>query len=146
MSDFKPHPIRLEQLVFIKSCVIAVPGHSPVEGQLTAPPHNDIQVSKIDDQPGMYSVTMKTVVNQAMDKSSPYFVDMECIAILFADDTLNEEEAKRGVTITGHSVLFGAIREAVAWLTGRQPYAPLLLGLSVLQPKQAPPAAATETK
>jgi hypothetical protein len=59
---------------------------------------------------------------------------MECVAFFNVDDTLNEEEAKRGVTITGNSVLYGAIRESVAWLTGRQPYGGLLLGLTVLKP------------
>ena len=49
---------------------------------------------------------------------------------------LTEEEALRGVTITAHSVLYGAIRETVAWLTGRQVYGSLLLGLSVLRNKK----------
>jgi hypothetical protein len=33
-------------------------------------------------------------------------------------------------------VVYGAIREAVLWLTGRQPYGPLSLGLSVLKPQE----------
>lgn len=40
-----------------------------------------------------------------------YFIDMECMAILTADDTLTPDEALRGVTITGHSVVYGAIRK-----------------------------------
>ncbi|MFZ3160606.1 MAG: hypothetical protein WBI05_11840 [Rhodoferax sp.] len=35
---------------------------------------------------------------------------------------------------TAHNVLYGAIREAVSWLTARQPYGAVMLGLSVLQP------------
>lgn len=138
MTDPNPHPIQLEQLVFLRSSVIAVAEHVPSPGLPTEPPQNHIQVDKIEGQPGRYSVTMKTLVNPSMDKASPYCVDMECLAVLLADATLNEDEALRGVTITGHSVLFGAIREAVAWITGRQPYGPILLGLSIL--KSAPEA------
>ena len=136
MTDNAPHPIQLEQLFFVKSLVESIPEHAPIEGQPTATPQNQISLHKVADEPGLFSFNMKTVVNQALDKASPYFIDMECIAILRVDDTLNEEEAKRGLTITGHSVAFGAIREAVAWLTGRQAYGPLMLGLSVLK---APP-------
>lgn len=34
--------------------------------------------------------------------------------------------------ITAHSVLYGAIREAVSWITGRHPYGQISLGLSIL--------------
>jgi len=44
------------------------------------------------------------------------------------------EEALRAATLTGHQVTYGAIREAVMWLTSRQPNGPLLLGISVLPP------------
>lgn len=132
------HPIRLEQVFFTRSSVIAVPEHAPDDTRQIAPPQNEIKVNKLTDGSGRYNVSMQTHVNQEMEKSSPYCIDMECIAILYADDSLTEEEAMRGVTITGHSVLFGAIREAVAWLTGRQPYGPLMLGLSVLQSAPRP--------
>ena len=138
MTDLQPHPIRLEQLLFLRSCVVAIPEYVPVIDGDNASPQNNIQVTEIEGQPGRYSVAMKTLVNSAMEKSSPYSVDMECIGIFFADDTLSKEDALRGVTITGHSVLFGAIREAVAWITGRQPYGPLLLGLSVLRANANP--------
>ena len=137
MTDFAPHPIQLEQLFFVKSLVEAIPDHAPIEGQPTATPHNEISLAKVPDQTGVFNFTMKTVVNPSLDKASPYFIEMECIALLRVDDTLTEDEAKRGLIITGHSVAFGAIREAVAWLTGRQPYGQLMLGLSVLQGKPA---------
>ncbi len=88
---------------------------------------------RIEGQPGRYSASMRTTINPSMEPSSPYFVDMECVAVLTVDDTLTPEDAVRGATITAHSVLYGAIREAVAWLTSRQPYGTLVLGLSVLK-------------
>jgi hypothetical protein len=74
-----------------------------------------------------------------MDKQYPYSIDMECVGIFNADDTLTANEKLNGVTLTAHNVLYGSIREAVAWLTARQPYGPVMLGLSVLQPAPADP-------
>ena len=146
MTDQKPHPITLEQLFFTRSLVIAVPGHQPNGTLVSVAPQNAIEVGKIEGSTGRYTATMKTLVNQSFDKASPYAIDMECVAVLIADDTLTEEEARRGVMITGHSVLYGAIREATAWLTGRQPYGQLMMGLSVLRgkPPETPEPAATE--
>lgn len=135
------HPISLQTIVFTRSVVLAMPGHKPKDGQLAIEPENKIDVSPIPDQKGGWSATMRSVWNPSQDNSLPYSIDMECMALLRADESLAEADAARGVTITAHSVLYGAIREAVAWLTGRQPYGPLMLGLSVLQtaPKQADP-------
>ncbi|MNR26436.1 hypothetical protein D3C85_1436470 [compost metagenome] len=86
---------------------------------------------------------MRCIMNASLDAALPYSIDMECVAQLTTDGTLTEDEAKRGVYITAHSVLYGAIREAVLWITSRQPYGPLQLGLSVLQ-SAAPAEPATK--
>lgn len=142
MTSEKPHPITLEQVLFVRSVVVAIPNHQPSESPAIASPVNQIDVTPIAEEPGHYSASMRTIINQESDVASPYFIDMECMAILIADDSLTPEEALRGITITAHSVLYGAIREAVAWLTARQPYGTLALGLSVLRPvaKDAAPA------
>lgn len=139
MSQDFSHPITLEQVLFVRSVVVAIPEHQPdPQGlRLQEGLANHINISPIEGQPGRFNVTMRTVINPEMKKESPYFIDMECMAILTADDTLTPDEALRGVTITGHSVVYGAIREAVLWLTGRQPYGPLSLGLSVLRPQES---------
>lgn len=143
MTDQKPHPITLEQLFFTRSSVIAVPGHKPNGTLVSVAPQNAIEVAKIEGSSGRYTATMKTLVNPSFDKASPYAIDMECVAVLIADDTLSDDDAQRGVMITGHSVLYGAIREATAWLTGRQPYGQLMMGLSVLRGK--PPETVTQS-
>lgn len=135
MSQEPSHPITLQQVMFVRSIVIAVPEHEPDQQglRLREGPTNNINVSPIEGKPGQFTVSMRTVLNPEMKKEEPYFIDMECMAVLTADDTLTPEEALRGVTITGHSVVYGAIRESILWLTGRQPYGPLSLGLSVLR-------------
>lgn len=139
MNQNFTHPITLEQVFFVRSIVVAVPEHQPAPAgpHLQEGPSNHINVTPIEGQPGRFTVSMRTIINSEMKKESPYFIDMECMAVLTADDTLPPDEALRGVTITGHSVVYGAIREAVLWLTGRQPYGPLSLGLSVLRPQES---------
>lgn len=138
MTNPVPHPISLEQIVFTRSVVIAVPEHVPNPKKLAKGPNNTLNFSKIEGEPHSYTATMHTVMNPEADAEYPYSIDMECIGILHTDGTLTEEEAQRGIYITANSVMYGAIREAVAWITGRQPYGTLLLGLSVL-PSATPP-------
>lgn len=127
------HPISLAEVIFTKCVVEALSGHRPAESPNSAPPVNEIEVSPVPGRPGEWTAMMKTVVNADKDNAYPYHVEMQCAGVLVADDTLDTETARRGVMITAHSVLYGAIRETVAWLTSRQPYGPLLLGLSILR-------------
>ncbi len=130
------HPIRLERVLFTRSVVIALSGHKGNDFvKLTNGPVNELGVRALDDKPGHYCATMRTRINEAGDPVDPYTIDMECLGFFVVNDTLIGDEAVRAVTITGHSVLYGAIREAVSWLTGRQPYGEIGLGLSVLATK-----------
>jgi len=132
-GDATKHPIVFEHLFFVRSIVIAVPSHVPGADLLPIGPENTIHVSKIEGDDRRYEGKMRTVMNLGADPQYPYSIDMECFAHFVVDDTLTDEEANRGVHITAHNVLYGAIREAVSWITGRQPYGPLQLGLSVLR-------------
>lgn len=145
MSDEKPYPVRLLELHFLRSCVIAIPGHElPAPGmeQPVFAPVNQIRVEPLEDQPHQFAVFMSCRANNEEDPRLPYSLDMECMARLSTDGTLSNEDELRAVTINGHSACYGAIREAVAWITSRQPYGPVHLGLSVLR---ARPVAAPST-
>jgi len=133
------HPIGLERVLFTRSVVVAVPEHVPNGEVLNGiAPENSIDINQMEGEPGKYQAVMRSKLNAGGDPAFPYVIDMECIAVLTADDTLSQEQATRGVMITAHSVLYGAIREAVAWITGRQPFGQLMLGLSILQGPSAP--------
>ncbi|MDH6185507.1 hypothetical protein [Polaromonas sp. CG_23.6] len=138
MTQEAPHPISLEQVLFTRCIVISLPGHVPQPGMVATGPVNSLTVTKLEGPDRRYSALMRAELNAAADNSQPYQINMECLAVLSVDDTLEENEALRGVYITANSVLYGAIRESVAWLTSRQPYGSLVLGLSVLRP--TPPA------
>lgn len=134
MSEEIQHPISLRQVFFTKSIVCANPSHNPGQQQAVSGPTNNININKIEGSDRTYQVVMNTTIESSNDSNQPYQIEMECVGVFEVDQTLSDEEAIRGVTITAHSVLFGAIREAVSWLTARQPFGTLTLGLSVLKP------------
>lgn len=133
MSEEKPHPIQLQRLLFTKSIVEALEGHE-IGPVIVPAPTNKFSVVRDPEHKKHWQVSIRTLVNEARDVKYPYYVDMECLAQFVVDDTLNDDEAHRAAMITGHNVLYGAVREAVGWITGRQIYGSLVLGLSVLRP------------
>lgn len=134
--NLEKYPISLREVVFTKSSVIAIPNHQPAADGVLISPENSISVNEDPENPHHFIATMRTIVNKEMLATTPYFIDMECIASFTTDGSLSPEDELRGVTINGHSVCYGAIREAVSWLTSRQPYGPIALGLSVLRGNQ----------
>ena len=138
-------PIRLDQVFFTRSIVVAIPNHEPSKDAPLAAADNNINVIEIGPDSGQFQVSMTCKMNAEGDSAYPYVIDMECVGVFSADKSLSKEDALRGVTITSHSVLYGAIREAVAWITSRQPHGQVMLGLSVLQGKSStPPPQKTE--
>lgn len=134
-DDNKPHPISLLEIYFTKSIVVSIPDY-PIgsDKEITARPVNNIEVSQIESEPGKYFSRMTSIFNAEKSADAPYYIEMECIGFFSADQSLAENEAKKGVSITAHSVLYGAIREAVLWITGRQPSGTFTYGLSILKP------------
>lgn len=131
------HPVALQGVIFTKSFVEAMGGHEPGSGAVVPAPTNAFDVQRDPQDPELYQVTLRSVVNPDRDRAYPYYVEMECLALLRVDKSLSDDEARRGALITGHNVLYGAVREATAWITGRQIFGPMILGLSVLRPQPA---------
>lgn len=143
-----PFPLQLEQIIFTHVEVVAIPEHVPPTDQKTPllpGPQNQLDVQASVNDPKQWSATMTTVLNPEKTTDFPYSLHLECTALFrVLDETLTPPETHRGVTITGHNVLFGAIRETVAWVTSRQPYGPFIFGLSVLVP-MSPDSQTAET-
>lgn len=140
MNTTVPHPVNFVDLFFTELSMKAVPGLNPPEHENLAAPNNRITVSRLPE-PGFYEAVMRTNIDPDESAKGPYRVAVECHVVLQADDTLDDATALRAVTITAHNVLYGAIREAVAWITGRGPYPALKLGISVLRPVDQAPTA-----
>lgn len=132
------HPIQLNNVFFTRSVIISIPEHKPNDEVRARPgAENKITLNAIEGESGRYQVTMHTTLNLQGDPAEPYMIDMECIGVFTVDETVPADEIPRAVTITAHSVLYGAIREAIAWITGRQAFGQLMLGLSVLHTEKA---------
>lgn len=132
MADF---PVTLKQVYFTRTVVIANPDHKPDPNvKIRLAPQNTINIQKLEDAENEYVVSMKTLYNPESNPTEGYTIDIECVA-LFQVLNITGDEALKAVTIVGHSVVYGAIREAVLWITSRHPFGPLTLGLSVLEPK-----------
>jgi preprotein translocase subunit SecB len=145
MSNADKYPIKLIEVFFVRSVVISIPGHVPGTVMKVGAPVNNIEVQKFEkDGETLYQGSFRTIINAEQKDTEPYHIDIHAMANFKVDDTLTEAEALRGVTINANSVLFGAIRESVAWLTSRQIYGPVMLGMSVLN--SAPPTTDGTTK
>lgn len=133
-------PVNLDRVMFSRMTVEAVQEFQASPNQdgprrMTILPENAFSLThgKEGDTSFIYAST-RVVFNAARDPSAPYFFDFECHAKFLVREGISEDRASAAATITGHSVTYGAIREAVAWMTGRFPYGPFLLGLSILNP------------
>lgn len=135
MTPAKDFPLQLQELFFTRSIVVAMPGYDanlPIAESIT--PSNSLDVKRIEGSPTRFLVTLRSTFNPESRSEYPYLIDMECLAVFSVLENTPEEEASRAATLTGHQVTYGAIREAVIWLTSRQPNGPFLLGISVLTP------------
>ena len=130
-------PVELKQVYFTRSIVVALPEYvliNPVT--INFPPQNNINLQYIEGSDNDYVFVMQTLMNADKNPLDPYMIDMECVAQLHINNDLSREEAMKAATITGHSVVYGAIREAISWITGRHPFGPVSLGLSILPHKK----------
>ena len=138
--------IQLKQVLFTRMEVVSLPQHNlDDKNGLKFGPKNHVKVEYNEDE-RTYICGMNTILNEDKDPADPYYINMECLVLFEAHPELPKDEALKAVTVTGHSVAYGAIREAVSWMTSRQPFGPLALGLSWLTPtaKDEKQAAAVE--
>ena len=133
-----PFPIALESVVFTRSVVIAVKGYTEPDDNDQTGPANEITVAQHGENRNLYMATMMSKMNLDGSTRHPYIIDMECFGIFHVADEADDEVRSRGLLVVAHNVLYGAIREAVAWLTGRQANGQVSLGLSLLEPKKNP--------
>lgn len=139
MTADKPFPFLLEQVLFVRSHVTAVSGFDPQNSNTSAlSPVSKIEIKIEDGQVRRGIVSMTCQFNSEGSSQAPYIVDMECIGVFqVIEADLQGVALEKGLTITAHNVLYGAIREAVSWISGRHINGPLVLGLSILRPVNA---------
>ena len=131
MSE-KPFPLELLGVLFSRTIVQAIHGYDPAAPNEQLTPVNQVKAQKDANEEDIYWCLMHTVFNKERSVAGPYLVDVECLVKFRLVSPLSEDRAKTGVLITGHNIAYGAIREAVSWITSRHVHGPLVLGISVL--------------
>lgn len=127
-------PIHLDRTIFTRSIVISIQGHKEPENKELCGPENSINVEPVEGDANRYVATMTSKLNIDGSTDYPYTIDMECIGFFTVDSDADDRARSAGLAIVAHSVLYGAIREAIAWITGRQAYGQVSMGLSVIEP------------
>lgn len=133
------NPLQIQHILFTKSHVYAIPGHTVPEKIVRSDqgPTNTLNIEEIGNNE--YSVTITSSFNLEQDPKEPYLIDVMCIGIFkVIDKNATPEQISKALNITGHSVVYGAIRENVMFITSRSVYGPFMLGLSILQPPTQP--------
>jgi hypothetical protein len=135
MAENVTFPLRLQTVTFTKLNFEVMFDFDPEKHpEMEVRPINNVGVQEAPDQRNYLLAQMNTLINPEKTAEEPYHIEAICLAVFEYPPNMPLEEAKRAVLITGHNVCYGAIRETVSWLTGRLPYGPVQLGLSVLNP------------
>lgn len=141
MADFI-YPIELQSVTFTNTSILAIPTHTPsVELKKTnREVINNISLELLNQETHEWAVSMTSQFNKEGSPEEPYMIDMAAIGtfkVLNLD--LPEDELMKALTITGHSIVYGAIRESVLWITSRSIFGPFTLGISLLKPQSKAP-------
>lgn len=142
MAEQTAHPLRLQTVTFTKlNFEVMFDFDLEKHPEMEVHPINNIGVQESPDKSHYLLAQMNTLINPEKNSDEPYHIEAICLAVFEYPPSMPLDEAKRAVMITGHNVCYGAIRETVSWLTGRLPYGPVQLGLSILNlpPRQKEP-------
>jgi hypothetical protein len=135
MAESNNFPLRLHTVTFTKLNFEVMFEFDPEKSPMEVKPDNHIGVQEAPpEQKNFLLAQMNTIVNPNKTSDEPYHLELICLAVFEYPPNMPIDEAKRAVMITGHNVCYGAIRETVSWITGRLPYGPVQLGLSILNP------------
>lgn len=133
MTQSAQFPLVLHTVTFTKiNFEVMLDFDAEKNPDMLVEPVNNVGLQESPDGRKLLLVQMNTVINPEKTNQHPYFIDITCLAVFQYPDNMPLDEAKRAAMITGHSVCYGAIRENVSWISGRLPYGPVNLGLSVL--------------
>jgi preprotein translocase subunit SecB len=121
MGKLKVHEINLEHYFLPVIDVAANPEHKPGDETLTIFSVNT-QISEVNDTKRL-AVNIEVKSDQDESTNPPYNFRLLGVGFLsISAEEYDSENAKEACLQVGHQVLFGAIREQIASLTGRGPW------------------------
>lgn len=132
-------PLKLKNYFFTHQEVIANPSHdesAETENNIDY----DIAVETVNISENSYGVNVKIYVDVEKNQNAPYFFTIAAFGFIEVNMDQNKditnEELKKLISSTGVSVLVGAIRERLADMTARGPWAVCYLDILPLTEKK----------
>jgi hypothetical protein len=125
-------PANLDRLFFTRMGVFANPEWNQEDQDPTL--QLDLSLIEVVRLPGSeraFACTQR-IRHDGPKNNNAYSLDLECIALLHFTADMSEEDQERRAYMLGHSVLYGACREAVLAASSRQVWGPFTIGFSVL--------------
>lgn len=116
----KLSPLQLERRVFTRVSVVASPGEAKAnKANITT----NVKCQQHIQERRKWMVTL-SVKYGATQKSepTPYEADVEIVGFFAVVESYPDEKAETLVKVNGPSVLYGAVREIIASITGRGPH------------------------
>ena len=134
-TRMQPSNIQLQEFFYLAIKVAARPNTNE-EAEVVPFDFNGVHIAEgvelsvIDsnkENPKLFAVKLRIVVENKEGKLAPYDVDVEAAGIFEVLPSMPIEEREEFVLINGCSVIFGAIRDQLLTLTSRSVRGPLLL-------------------
>lgn len=138
----KISPLQLKQYALTEVSVKANPEHTSAGDDADAqhtPISAEVCRAASSENPREWKVDLKVALGQSDPGALPYFVQIAATGIFEVMPQVPDDFIERIVSANGPAVLYGAMREVVASITGRGPHPALLLP-SVTFIDMAPPA------
>lgn len=129
-----PLQVSIVRYFFTKFCVVSNPDHAQNGiGFVNDPIESSLDVQQTEKGGNIYIAQQRIKLDATNNPSLPYSLDVECIGIFKVEPALEEKQRVPMIMTLAHNVLYPSIREAVLIATGRQPWGPLSIGVSILQ-------------
>lgn len=130
-------PLLLKHYFFTRISIEAFP--PPKEDKdksIRATSRIDTKIEKMEMENHYHVIVAVALAGEDDSYPPPYTVDVQAVGQFEVRPDWPEEDKEKLVTITGSSILYGAIREQVLTLTSRGPNTPLMLPTITFRPKQ----------
>lgn len=132
-----PPPLQLKHYFFTRICIEAFPPPKDEKDKaIRAASRIDTKIEKMEEENHYHVIVEVVLAGEENSYPPPYVIDIQAVGQFKVRPDWPEADKEKLVTITGSSILYGAIREQVLSITSRGPNAPLMLPTISFRPKQ----------
>jgi preprotein translocase subunit SecB len=126
----KPSILQLRDLLFVRTRIDIDPEFEGEAGDFEFEGSKyrwETRYGHRDDEPLKFWLGLEYALQSDKEKRCPYIVDMKAVAFFDVDESVPEEKRDLLIYENGSALVFGAIREMIASITGRSLFGTLML-------------------